>query len=195
MKLYSDAFLNDSYLKYVGWTMHDKVGYSKVSLAVFFFTLFKTTCGPLDFLLHFVFHLFVNQCIISSCIPIGCYQTQVLVAVTLQDSHPKFLTMSEFCPRLFLDKPVCCRATVKSIAIFSHLFSRTAQITQCTPNLSCHQDQLTQICICQPAQVKTPVSVCRAVKGTFSDSNKNTEKPQKFRFETCCYSGIYRQLL
>uniref|UniRef100_A0A4W6FRV4 Cohesin subunit SA n=1 Tax=Lates calcarifer TaxID=8187 RepID=A0A4W6FRV4_LATCA len=24
MKLYSDAFLNDSYLKYVGWTMHDK---------------------------------------------------------------------------------------------------------------------------------------------------------------------------
>lgn len=26
MKLYSDAFLNDSYLKYVGWTMHDKVG-------------------------------------------------------------------------------------------------------------------------------------------------------------------------
>lgn len=27
MKLYSDAFLNDSYLKYVGWTMHDKVGY------------------------------------------------------------------------------------------------------------------------------------------------------------------------
>lgn len=27
MKLYSDAFLNDSYLKYVGWTMHDKVGH------------------------------------------------------------------------------------------------------------------------------------------------------------------------
>jgi len=26
MKMYSDAFLNDSYLKYVGWTMHDKVG-------------------------------------------------------------------------------------------------------------------------------------------------------------------------
>uniref|UniRef100_A0A673BAU7 Cohesin subunit SA n=1 Tax=Sphaeramia orbicularis TaxID=375764 RepID=A0A673BAU7_9TELE len=26
MKLYSDAFLNDSYLKYVGWTMHDKQG-------------------------------------------------------------------------------------------------------------------------------------------------------------------------
>lgn len=25
MKMYSDAFLNDSYLKYVGWTMHDKV--------------------------------------------------------------------------------------------------------------------------------------------------------------------------
>lgn len=27
MKMYSDAFLNDSYLKYVGWTMHDKVKY------------------------------------------------------------------------------------------------------------------------------------------------------------------------
>jgi len=25
MKMYSDAFLNDSYLKYVGWTMYDKV--------------------------------------------------------------------------------------------------------------------------------------------------------------------------
>lgn len=28
MKMYSDAFLNDSYLKYVGWTMHDKVSTS-----------------------------------------------------------------------------------------------------------------------------------------------------------------------
>lgn len=27
MKMYSDAFLNDSYLKYVGWTMYDKVKY------------------------------------------------------------------------------------------------------------------------------------------------------------------------
>lgn len=26
--MYSDAFLNDSYLKYVGWTMHDKVRYA-----------------------------------------------------------------------------------------------------------------------------------------------------------------------
>lgn len=34
MKLYSDAFLNDSYLKYVGWTMHDKVG-----SATFLYTL------------------------------------------------------------------------------------------------------------------------------------------------------------
>lgn len=25
MKLYSSAFLNDSYLKYMGWMMHDKV--------------------------------------------------------------------------------------------------------------------------------------------------------------------------
>lgn len=25
MKLYSSVFLNDSYLKYVGWMMHDKV--------------------------------------------------------------------------------------------------------------------------------------------------------------------------
>lgn len=31
MKLYSDAFLNDSYLKYVGWTMHDKVGHEIIS--------------------------------------------------------------------------------------------------------------------------------------------------------------------
>lgn len=31
MKLYSDAFLNDSYLKYVGWTMHDKVPFSSDS--------------------------------------------------------------------------------------------------------------------------------------------------------------------
>lgn len=28
MKMYSDAFLNDSYLKYVGWTLHDRVSYS-----------------------------------------------------------------------------------------------------------------------------------------------------------------------
>lgn len=25
MKRYSDSFLNDSYLKYVGWMLHDKV--------------------------------------------------------------------------------------------------------------------------------------------------------------------------
>lgn len=36
MKLYSDAFLNDSYLKYVGWTMHDKVGHMKISWRLFF---------------------------------------------------------------------------------------------------------------------------------------------------------------
>lgn len=27
MKQYSSVFLNDSYLKYVGWMMHDKVGH------------------------------------------------------------------------------------------------------------------------------------------------------------------------
>lgn len=32
MKLYSDAFLNDSYLKYVGWTMHDKVSAKQTDL-------------------------------------------------------------------------------------------------------------------------------------------------------------------
>lgn len=32
MKLYSDAFLNDSYLKYVGWTMHDKVSMKQTDL-------------------------------------------------------------------------------------------------------------------------------------------------------------------
>ena len=31
MKMYSDAFLNDSYLKYVGWTLHDRVSYSVIS--------------------------------------------------------------------------------------------------------------------------------------------------------------------
>lgn len=31
MKMYSDAFLNDSYLKYVGWTLHDRVSYSVLS--------------------------------------------------------------------------------------------------------------------------------------------------------------------
>lgn len=34
MKSYSDAFLNDSYLKYVGWTLHDRVRiFSKVNVA------------------------------------------------------------------------------------------------------------------------------------------------------------------
>ena len=28
MKMYSDAFLNDSYLKYVGWTLHDRVSHT-----------------------------------------------------------------------------------------------------------------------------------------------------------------------
>lgn len=32
MKLYSDAFLNDSYLKYVGWTLHDKVSHQAASV-------------------------------------------------------------------------------------------------------------------------------------------------------------------
>lgn len=33
MKQYSSVFLNDSYLKYVGWMMHDKVGHrSQVTL-------------------------------------------------------------------------------------------------------------------------------------------------------------------
>lgn len=50
MKLYSDAFLNDSYLKYVGWTMHDKVGHGIVS-ALFVATLhvcriFAFDCFP-----------------------------------------------------------------------------------------------------------------------------------------------------
>jgi hypothetical protein len=31
MKMYSDAFLNDSYLKYVGWTLHDRVSYCLLS--------------------------------------------------------------------------------------------------------------------------------------------------------------------
>ena len=35
MKMYSDAFLNDSYLKYVGWTMHDKVRYAPIDSSVY----------------------------------------------------------------------------------------------------------------------------------------------------------------
>lgn len=31
MKLYSSVFLSDSYLKYVGWMMHDKVASSKIT--------------------------------------------------------------------------------------------------------------------------------------------------------------------
>lgn len=40
MKMYSDAFLNDSYLKYVGWTLHDRVSLIILSLLIspgFFF--------------------------------------------------------------------------------------------------------------------------------------------------------------
>lgn len=33
MKMYSDAFLNDSYLKYVGWTLHDRVSSAQNSAA------------------------------------------------------------------------------------------------------------------------------------------------------------------
>ncbi len=33
MKIYSSAFLNDSYLKYMGWMMHDKVNNSKRDVA------------------------------------------------------------------------------------------------------------------------------------------------------------------
>lgn len=43
MKLYSDAFLNDSYLKYVGWTMHDKV--SKQTNEIKLTTLVKKKIG------------------------------------------------------------------------------------------------------------------------------------------------------
>lgn len=38
MKLYSDAFLNDSYLKYVGWTLHDRVSYIFLCVCVFIYS-------------------------------------------------------------------------------------------------------------------------------------------------------------
>lgn len=41
MKMYSDAFLNDSYLKYVGWTLHDRVS-NTIKQMLFFFTFFQT---------------------------------------------------------------------------------------------------------------------------------------------------------
>lgn len=40
MKMYSDAFLNDSYLKYVGWTLHDRV------------SKFRSFCTTLGWYLH-----------------------------------------------------------------------------------------------------------------------------------------------
>lgn len=51
MKLYSDAFLNDSYLKYVGWTMHDKVGHKNISLSLFVVStqLFSINKGVLSY--------------------------------------------------------------------------------------------------------------------------------------------------
>lgn len=39
MKMYSDAFLNDSYLKYVGWTLHDRVS-TNISVRTWFAVLF-----------------------------------------------------------------------------------------------------------------------------------------------------------
>lgn len=51
MKLYSDAFLNDSYLKYVGWTMHDKVGHKNIFFIPFivFTQLFSFNKGVLSY--------------------------------------------------------------------------------------------------------------------------------------------------
>uniref|UniRef100_A0A8D2IC30 STAG1 cohesin complex component n=1 Tax=Urocitellus parryii TaxID=9999 RepID=A0A8D2IC30_UROPR len=37
MKMYSDAFLNDSYLKYVGWTLHDRVICSEFFSRIYIF--------------------------------------------------------------------------------------------------------------------------------------------------------------
>lgn len=50
MKMYSDAFLNDSYLKYVGWTLHDRVS----TLVLLFLQ------GSFDFLYFGAPHLILN---------------------------------------------------------------------------------------------------------------------------------------
>lgn len=52
MKMYSDAFLNDSYLKYVGWTMHDKV----------------CMCVSLLFILSFILSFICSGEIVSLCL-------------------------------------------------------------------------------------------------------------------------------
>lgn len=52
MKLYSDAFLNDSYLKYVGWTMHDKVGHRKICFGSFYCSFLKALPAQ-EFSLYF----------------------------------------------------------------------------------------------------------------------------------------------
>lgn len=63
MKLYSDAFLNDSYLKYVGWTMHDKVGHKIVS------ALFVPPCMALEYLLLAIFLIRLGCRVVSPRLP------------------------------------------------------------------------------------------------------------------------------
>lgn len=53
MKLYSDAFLNDSYLKYVGWTMHDKVGHEFIQRCIFSLPDSKCNHNSTSFLLNY----------------------------------------------------------------------------------------------------------------------------------------------
>ena len=59
MKLYSDAFLNDSYLKYVGWTMHDKVSPWKISLSL----LYTHSPTTQEFPLYFPDQIYSQDCV------------------------------------------------------------------------------------------------------------------------------------
>lgn len=58
MKMYSDAFLNDSYLKYVGWTMHDKVRYIYIYSA--FLSTHKHSYVLLSFIVNYL-HIRVTE--------------------------------------------------------------------------------------------------------------------------------------
>lgn len=61
MKLYSDAFLNDSYLKYVGWTLHDKVSWQETSASCTNFNQTNFVSGVNKSVHLFVFGIWLQQ--------------------------------------------------------------------------------------------------------------------------------------
>uniref|UniRef100_A0AAR2KQQ9 Cohesin subunit SA n=1 Tax=Pygocentrus nattereri TaxID=42514 RepID=A0AAR2KQQ9_PYGNA len=79
MKMYSDAFLNDSYLKYVGWTMHDKVSVQETA----------TVTSALNARLHSKLDLYMTDRIVSMALDKECdvaVQAIKLLTLVLQSS-------------------------------------------------------------------------------------------------------------